>query len=330
MNNLAFYCDYDNRVKNDVFINGADDNEYFKLVASLREYGIISHTLDVYIKKKIEPDVCLFLDMPKRPVKKIINKAITKSILLIREPPTVIPENYWYDRHKQFDSIITWNEDLLKKGENYSYYPSTRYYHNIEKSEKIDLKEKFLTMIASNINSNLDGELYSERIKIVKFHEERLDQFELYGKNWGQIYFRLFRKNWIKLPGVKKKLKTYKGVVDNKMTVLSKYKFSYCLENTNNINNYISEKIFDCFFAGSIPVYYGAPNVNEIIPKEAYIDYRNFASLEALYYYIENMGDEEYMNYRFAIRDYLNSEPAKRYHISNWINSILPKIISNS
>lgn len=38
---------------------------------------------------------------------------------------------------------------------------------------------------------------------------------------------------------------------------------------------YITEKIFDCFFPGVIPIYWGAENVTDYIPQDTFIDRRN-------------------------------------------------------
>ncbi|WP_226896450.1 glycosyltransferase family 10 domain-containing protein [Poseidonibacter ostreae] len=58
---------------------------------------------------------------------------------------------------------------------------------------------------------------------------------------------------------------------------------------------YITEKIFDSFFAGCVPVYLGADNITEHIPKECFIDKREFDTYEKLYKYLKNMSDEEYV-----------------------------------
>ena len=57
--------------------------------------------------------------------------------------------------------------------------------------------------------------------------------------------------------------------------MLRKYRFSFCLENSIT-NGYISEKIFDCLYAGVIPLYLGAPNINNYVNKYCFIDLRKF------------------------------------------------------
>jgi hypothetical protein len=88
---------------------------------------------------------------------------------------------------------------------------------------------------------------------------------------------------------------------------MQKYKFSVCYENATGITGYITEKIFDSFFAGCVPVYLGAPNVTDYIPAETFIDKRNFKNYGELYRYMKSMTDEEYNKYLGAIKDFVHS-----------------------
>lgn len=53
--------------------------------------------------------------------------------------------------------------------------------------------------------------------------------------------------------------------------VLSNYKFVLCFENSYT-NGYITEKIFNCFFAGIIPLYLGAPDITKYINPNCFVD----------------------------------------------------------
>ena len=59
-------------------------------------------------------------------------------------------------------------------------------------------------------------------------------------------------------------------IVENKKEFLKNYKFSICFENSKK-NGYISEKLFDAFEAGTIPIYFGDDSVKELINNKAYI-----------------------------------------------------------
>ncbi len=49
---------------------------------------------------------------------------------------------------------------------------------------------------------------------------------------------------------------------DNKIEFLSDYKFNICCENVD-VKDYVTEKIFDAFSAGTIPIYFGSNNEPE-------------------------------------------------------------------
>ena len=36
------------------------------------------------------------------------------------------------------------------------------------------------------------------------------------------------------------------------------------------VKGYITEKIFDSFFAGVVPIYWGAENITDYVPKSLY------------------------------------------------------------
>ncbi len=58
------------------------------------------------------------------------------------------------------------------------------------------------------------------------------------------------------------------------LKVFNKYKCILCIENSYQ-DGYITEKIFNCFLANSIPLYIGAPNINNFINEKSYIDLRS-------------------------------------------------------
>lgn len=61
-----------------------------------------------------------------------------------------------------------------------------------------------------------------------------------------------------------------------KMKFFTKYDFAFIFENLNNEMGAISEKIWDAFSAGSIPIYFGAPNIAGYIPSNCFVCYKSF------------------------------------------------------
>ena len=76
--------------------------------------------------------------------------------------------------------------------------------------------------------------------------------------------------------------------------------------------DYISEKLFDCFYVGCVPVYQGAPNVTDYIPANTFID-KSKLTYEELYRYISKMPESEYNYYLEAAREYLRSPAFQQF-----------------
>ena len=56
------------------------------------------------------------------------------------------------------------------------------------------------------------------------------------------------------------------------LQVFNQYKFIICCENSNT-NGYITEKIFNVFCSRSIPIYNGAPDINDFINSKSFIGF---------------------------------------------------------
>jgi hypothetical protein len=89
--------------------------------------------------------------------------------------------------------------------------------------------------------------------------------------------------------------------VDNKIELLTGYKFCLCFENITEVDGYLTEKIFDCFKAGCVPIYWGAENINQYIQQDCYIDFRQFRDYRKLLNFIENISEIEYSKYLKSI-----------------------------
>ena len=65
--------------------------------------------------------------------------------------------------------------------------------------------------------------------------------------------------------------------MDDKLEAFKDYRFHVVLENSS-FDHYFSEKLTDCILAGTYPIYYGCPNLEEYFSKNTYcrIDIFNF------------------------------------------------------
>lgn len=230
--------------------------------------------------------------------------------LFIWEPPTVQPESYDPKVQEPFGKIFTWNDDLVDGIRFFKFhYPVLT--QRIEKIPSFEEK-KFCTLIASRLSSKHPNSLYKEREKIIRFFENKPKEFDLYGRNWE-----------------KRKFKNYRGAIPNKLEVLKNYKFCICYENTKEMTGYVTEKIFDCFAAGSVPIYWGASNITDYIPAECFIDRRRFSSDEELYSFLKSLSKQRYETYLSAAAQFLKSEKADLFSIDHFIKTFFSAFFKN-
>ena len=237
---------------------------------------------------------------------------VHKSYLLLLENELIVPANWNIKNHRYFNKIFTWNDDFVDNKK----YIKLNFSQNIPQHICKDLskKKKLCTLIAGNKKIGHPLELYSQREKAIQwFEKNHPNDFSFYGMGWDKYYssnryinYFLNRFNLSKL--FAPHYSSYGGKVDNKNEILMQYKFAICYENARDISGYISEKIFDCFFAGCIPVYWGAPNIGNHIPKECFIHFEDFDNYKALYDYLINMDNVTYLRYLNNIEVFLNSD----------------------
>ena len=73
-----------------------------------------------------------------------------------------------------------------------------------------------------------------------------------------------------------------------KLETIARYRFCLALENSI-APDYVTEKLFDPLQAGTVPIYLGAPNVDEFVPAGSYIDAATFGSSGDLASYLRHL-----------------------------------------
>lgn len=99
---------------------------------------------------------------------------------------------------------------------------------------------------------------------------------------------------------------------ENKIDTLSNYKFSLVIENVR-MPGYVTEKLIHCLVAGTIPIYYGAPDVAAYIPPECYVALDSDWLDEGMAEMIANFPEERAIEIVKAGRDFLSSPEGLRY-----------------
>ena len=199
-----------------------------------------------------------------------------------------------------------------------------------KKAEYISFDAKrLLCMFAHNKYSKHPNELYTKRKEILDWLDKtHPDIIDLYGMGWDTAFesktiMKLIGGTGIKRCFFKNMYHFYKGTVPQKLPVLMKYRFNVCLENVKDIPGYITEKIFDCFFAGCVPIYLGANNIDKYVPAECFIDMRKYSDYGNLFSYINDMEKEEYEKYIENIKSFLSSENAHQFSAEYFSETIV-------
>jgi len=182
----------------------------------------------------------------------------------------------------------------------------------------------FLVMINANKLPRVDWqELYTERLRAVEYFS-RTGEIDLYGVGWdgppyrvGRTWMpaslqRICRRGlhcWQRLhpdPLLEAARRVYRGPAVSKAETLGRYTFALCFENMI-LKGWVTEKIFDCFFAGTIPIYWGAPDIETYVPEGCFIDMRRFGSYQELRSYLHSLSRKDIRGYKEQAREYLKS-----------------------
>ena len=114
----------------------------------------------------------------------------------------------------------------------------------------------------------------------------------------------------------------YKGACLSKFDVLRRYQFCLCFENMA-MNGYITEKLFDCLYAGTIPLYLGAPDILRYVPEGVFIDCRKYRSWDEMWDDVRQMPITRILEMREAGREFLGSERAR-----DFVDSLLDLVMN--
>jgi len=315
-----------NYVKNECFSSDYGRDNFIYFISNLKPY-FLKYGFDIAthdINSPESSDIILRLGFEKG----LQLGPKNKSYLIALESPHFDPAAIATKNHGHFQKIFTNNDDLI---DNKKYF-KVNYAYDIPKLIPKQFKTKKLCcVLAGNKSAHHPNELYTKRVAIIRWFEDHHPRdLDLYGIGWDQYRFghsfigrilnkpKIFRK--------KKLFPSYRGIASNKFILMQNYKFSICYENIQGQNGYITEKIFDCFFAGCVPVYWGAKNIGSHIPHDCFIDKRNFKSFEDLYLFMNSMSSNEYLSYLKRIEIFLNSEAVKPFSAAFFAETIIREI----
>lgn len=160
------------------------------------------------------------------------------NVLVQIEPPSIINTTQSIiENQYKFDVIFTWSNEILNKCSNSFLFPFGSCWIK-DDDQKIHKKTKEISIISSVKNQTVGHKL---RHSII---QSKLMELDLFGNGYNPI--------------------------ENKITALKDYRFSLIIEN-EKIDNWFTEKIIDCLVTGTIPIYWGCPNIGDYFDTKGFI-----------------------------------------------------------
>ncbi len=306
---------------------------YAHLRETLNAKGIKVHTAD-FLPEKANgvKNIYVSMGMLHRYKKLARRKDVVLSAYFAVECPNVEPRLFSAlpEASRYFKRLMSWSDgESLKPfvGEVLPFrsFRWAQSFDSVHEAEWNRRNRKFMVMINANKLPRLYWrELTTERKLAVEFFS-RTDEIDLYGKGWDKPPLRVgithmpwtlrrmhhfLLTYWQKLrpdPLLVAARKVYRGTSSSKSETLSQYTFAVCYENMI-LKGWVTEKIFDCFFAGTIPIYWGAPDITDYVPENCFIDKRKFKTYEELRAFLKSLSEEQITAYRENARDFIASK----------------------
>jgi hypothetical protein len=163
-----------------------------------------------------------------------------------------------------------------------------------------------------------------------QLHDRRLDllvclaqrqEIDVFGPGWDNLdnLPSHWEEKLRRISGV------FRGPCDRKRVTVRRYRFGIAYENTA-WPGYVTEKIVDCFVAGIVPVYLGAPDIAEHVPADSFLDAMRYPSPVDLADRMRSMPAAEAMAMIAAGREYLKSPEGERHSFegfADWIVALI-------
>lgn len=258
--------------------------------------------------------------------------------LLAMENPNINRLNANADYCREFDLVFAWDTRLFSLPNVIPQLVPHPLVHDT--FTPLDERDIFCCLINANkaFRESQPTDLYQERLHTIRWYERHApDSFHLYGMGWdkptpaftlaGRLRRALGRLQ-TRLLGIPP-FPSFRGEVSDKASVLRRAGFSYCYENSRDLSNYITEKIFDSMVSGCVPIYWGADNVLDHIPADCFIDRRKFRDTSEVHRHLLSITPTEYAAYQRNIAAFLKGEAARKFSSETFVRTVVDRVCSD-
>jgi hypothetical protein len=299
-------------------------------------------------------DIVLMLDLPqtREEVLQARRKAPNARFMLILwETPLSRPHFFDRRNHDLFDAIITYDSNLVDDKRYFKFYLPLGIPSQAIDNPPFEARRP-MVMINTNrwigvwarrqrglaglpwIGAGLagwkvspaallgqnTGELYSRRRRLARLADREFPGLlDVYGPGW-----RGEPMSWVHRFIAHRPFACGKGEFKGqKFELIPRYRFVLAFENMVGNKGYISEKLFDAIYGGSVPLYLGDTGITELVPSDAMVDCRQFNSDRQLLEFARDCGNCKWEELIAAGKRYLASPQAELFRTSFFVSRIL-------
>ncbi len=230
-----------------------------------------------------------------------------RCFLFVLEPWTTHGQLYNIRLSDFFGKIFVMFDDIIDKCKYFKFYHPV-YCETITKNIPDFEHKKFCVMVQSNHSVAHPQSEYEERRKAASFFDNT-GEFDLYGAHWEGY------RSW------RGKLKT------DKLDVIKNYKFYLAYENMKDQRGYMTERLFEAFYAQCIPIYLGPSNITDYVPAQCFINRLDFSSYDDLYLFLKSMTQSTYKSYIMEGQAFLQSEKVKPFTSKQFAKTITENMV---
>lgn len=276
---------------------GITQNDASWFIPLQQEFKKNGYLLDIHKKHPIEMADLVIFAHPNIP----IHTPKTNQIYIFAlESPLSLPQPLPPEIIRQAKKIFTWRHNLVDNQKTF-YMPCGLLLRRTLPPNP-SAQTTLVTQVASNYPQK---EYHNRRDAVIWFLQNHPSDLTFYGKKWDTLLPTLSLAEQTAFS------RQYRGYTPDKAAVLNKARFTLAYENVPHLD-YVSEKIYDVMLAGSVPVYLGAPNITDYIPKECFVNKRDFETYDKLYAFLKNMPQSEYQKYLDCAKTFLTGPTAEK------------------
>ena len=111
-----------------------------------------------------------------------------------------------------------------------------------------------------------------------------------------------------------------------KIEGLKDYRFSVAIENTFG-NNECTEKLSDCFLTGTVPIYYGCPNLGSYFDERGVLSFTNVSELESIIKEVIRDGENIYKEKLPYIKNNFELVQAYSLNADQWFDKYIKPLL---